>query len=735
MRLRAALTPALALLLFAFTVGLYTYTMAPGTLMGLGDPGDLQAAVATLGVPHPTGYPLFVLLGWLWVHLLPVGTLAYRLNLLVAVFGALAVTLTYLLAFRLTGRHLPAVGGALLFGLSYTFWTQTSISEVYTLNAVFVTAVLYLLVCWGQSRADWREDRGPDSLVSNRWLLWAAFVFGLSMAHHRTMILLLPAIAVYVALVDRRVYADRRLLTRLVTVALVGPALYSFTFVRLMSQGYSAADVLWGTVLGAGFIGSLGQAPEWGNIFYWLPLAQFGVVGLVAAALGWLSLALRSASRRQAALFALGYLGVSLFCLIYRIPEIDPFMIPAFLMLAVGIGGLAFPLAHLPRPLRLAGEAAVALLPLVLLANIASIPAYWVDETGAAERNARQVLAAPLETNAAIEADWNTGSALRYLQGAEGLRPDVEVVPVRLSGQREYERLSSMLTQSRVVYLLKGVDLSRVGVPARWSLLDEAPGVTRLTQTSFRSAQHVVDDALTLQGYLLEGNNLTLYWQVQAAIPADYSVAVDYLDASGTLLTQDNKDPLQEPLYGFRTSHWAPGQTVADIFRRAPVAASYVRAFLMTGSSREGQVWGRPAVVQVRPATASPRQSLSARFGNEIGLIGYDLAAGQGVTLTLYWQPERALQMDYTVFVHAVDAAGVVVGQGDRPPVDNLYPTSAWRPGDVVGDVHLVALESPAVALRVGLYDRATMQRLPMTGPGPGAGAADYVTLPLQVSP
>jgi len=73
MRLRAALTPALALLLFAFTLGLYTRTMAPGALMDLGDPGDLQAAVATLGVPHPTGYPLFVLAGWLWSTCCPWG--------------------------------------------------------------------------------------------------------------------------------------------------------------------------------------------------------------------------------------------------------------------------------------------------------------------------------------------------------------------------------------------------------------------------------------------------------------------------------------------------------------------------------------------------------------------------------------------------------------------------------------------------------------------------------------
>ena len=207
--------------------------------------------------------------------------------------------------------------------------------------------------------------------MSNRWLLWAAFVFGLSMAHHRTMVLLLPAIAVYVAMVDRRVYLDRRLLARLVGVALLGPALYAFTFLRLLPQGYSVADVLWGTILGGSFIGSLGQAPDWGGIFWWLPVAQFGAAGLAAAALGWLGFLLRPASRRQAALLLLGYLGVSLFCLIYRIPEIDPFLIPAFLILAVGVSGLAYLLERLPRPLRLAGEAGLALLPLLLLSNMA----------------------------------------------------------------------------------------------------------------------------------------------------------------------------------------------------------------------------------------------------------------------------------------------------------------------------------------------------------------------------
>ena len=115
-----------------------------------------------------------------------------------------------------------------------------------------------------------------------------------------------------------------------------------------------------------------------------------------------------------------------------------------------------------------------------------------------------------------------------------------------------------------------------------------------------------MDPALSLEGYRLEGDSITLFWQARAAIPGDYAVAVDYLDAGGALLAQDDKDPLQEPLYGFRTSRWEPGKTVADVFWGVPAATSYVRAFLLDRAGRQGQVWGRPVVVQVRPAPASP---------------------------------------------------------------------------------------------------------------------------------
>ncbi|MGC8878080.1 MAG: hypothetical protein ACP5R2_02530 [Anaerolineae bacterium] len=81
--------------------------------------------------------------------------------------------------------------------------------------------------------------------------------------------------------------------------------------------------------------------------------------------------------------------------------------------------------------------------------------------------------------------------------------------------------------------------------------------------------------------------------------------------------------------------------------------------------------------------------------------------------LTLYWQAPRTPTKSYTVFVHALDRTGVLVGQADGLPVGSQYPTNLWYPGEIVQDSRLVPGD---YALRIGLYDAATDQRLPAFG-------------------
>ena len=98
-----------------------------------------------------------------------------------------------------------------------------------------------------------------------------------------------------------------------------------------------------------------------------------------------------------------------------------------------------------------------------------------------------------------------------------------------------------------------------------------------------------------------------------------------------------------------------------------------------------------------------------ANFGGLITLLACEVNAGtHGPALTLYWQAQKKLHIDYTVFVHLLDEAEAIIAQGDSPPVAGHYPTSSWKPGEIVRDEHPLDLgegwEERGLRFRVGLY-------------------------------
>src|SRR3954467_4569902 len=122
----------------------YALTLSPTVAwVNLGeDSGDLLAASATLGIPHPTGYPLFVLLGRL-ATFVPAGSIAFRINLVAALAAAVSVYAVVRLAGALTSssRGLASAACAacaLLYASSRGAWSQSVLAEVYTLNAAFL---------------------------------------------------------------------------------------------------------------------------------------------------------------------------------------------------------------------------------------------------------------------------------------------------------------------------------------------------------------------------------------------------------------------------------------------------------------------------------------------------------------------------------------------------------------------------------------------------------------------
>jgi hypothetical protein len=183
--------------LIAFIV--YVYTLAPTiTWRNDGvDSGDLATAVAVGGVPHPPGYPTYLILGEVFKRL-PIGDIAYRLNLLSAFSAALAVVLLGLLvdqtlvtaSQRRTEsagdpsrdrnlRKYASISAALTLAFSSPFWSQAVIGEVYALHALFAAALVY----------------GPRRVVpaNASWLVpLLCGLFGLSLGNHVSIVLLLP---------------------------------------------------------------------------------------------------------------------------------------------------------------------------------------------------------------------------------------------------------------------------------------------------------------------------------------------------------------------------------------------------------------------------------------------------------------------------------------------------------------------------------------------------------------
>ncbi|MCU0523115.1 MAG: glycosyltransferase family 39 protein [Anaerolineae bacterium] len=121
--------------------------------------------------------------------------------------------------------------------------------------------------------------------------------------------------------------------------------------------------------------------------------------------------------------------------------------------------------------------------------------------------------------------------------------------------------------------------------------------------------------------------------------------------------------------------------------------------------------WRVQGAVEI-PKTAT---HVDVSLGTAIRLEAYEARQDVEVLLVdLYWRSEAAPEANYTVFLHGVDAGGVLVAQDDGPPAGGAYPTSWWLTGDVIRDRRTIPIGAPLATqtLRVGMYVPATGERL-----------------------
>ncbi len=186
-----------AAVVFLAVLGVYLVTIAPTTQFW--DTSEYIAAAKVLGIPHPPGNPLFVLLAHVWGLIPIVEHYALRINLFAALTSALASGFLFLVAERFLrtivteirwARIGAALGGILVGATSFTVWHQSVVNEkVYTLSLLSIALVLWLVVHWGDEPAGQRRDH---------WLILIVYLLALSSTNHLMGVLAAPAFVVYV---------------------------------------------------------------------------------------------------------------------------------------------------------------------------------------------------------------------------------------------------------------------------------------------------------------------------------------------------------------------------------------------------------------------------------------------------------------------------------------------------------------------------------------------------------
>ncbi|MBI2300402.1 MAG: DUF2723 domain-containing protein [Armatimonadetes bacterium] len=162
-----------------------------------GDYPELMGAAYRLGVAHPSGYPLWTLLGKL-ASFLPLGPLPYRMGLVAGVCGALCAACLCRLALEARCSPAAAVVSAVAFALSPVAWQYGTLFKGYLLNGLFVAVAC--LLC---ARVWDRDERSRGQ--RDRSLLWLSVVVGLGLSHHLTYVAVVPALA-WAAWRGRRAY-------------------------------------------------------------------------------------------------------------------------------------------------------------------------------------------------------------------------------------------------------------------------------------------------------------------------------------------------------------------------------------------------------------------------------------------------------------------------------------------------------------------------------------------------
>ncbi|HEX9075398.1 MAG TPA: DUF2723 domain-containing protein [Anaerolineae bacterium] len=736
---------------FILSAALYLRTVEP-TLGGGIDSLEYQHIAYTLGIAHPTGYPLYMVLGKVFTTLFPFGNIAYRMNVLSALLGAGAAVFVFLDIMQLTSRRTVAIAGTAVFVLNVAMWRQSGVASVGPLQMLLLGALVYTLLLWRARRIS---------------LAWACLVFGLGLAHHRSILLLAPAIAVYVLLVDFDIIRRPR------DLALYGfwLALPLLFYLYLPLRGSS---VPWYENTLGGFIGqiSAGEAGDYvrSDLFDIVQAIEqlldyfsdsFGYLGLgliIVGAIGAIWQRMRRLTHpvpgdSQTLLFlglsTLVYTGLAV---LFGDERDRYFILPFFFLLLWFALGTA--LLEKQIETRVASQWARRGVHAALLGGLAMLVILpFGDHLRASDwstnyhdyKQWEEIFTLPIPPGANLVGNWRQLNGMRYMQRIEDRRTDLQLVGTIYDPAPQTRAAQDLVKGDSTLYLAPGLALPQGSY--RYALL--GPLLQVRTTPEMHPPDYIpvtmnlaLSPSLSLIGtgisvalepYARQNTatlppgrtaRVALFWRAESVM-RDWLVRVRLYDPEGRLIAQISEPPVRG-LYP--PSHWQPGEYVNDVHNflvpagLPPGTAQLTMAIVDAETKLQTSNEIALAQLAVDRATDITRDqvfvqhSLDKPLDQRLALWGYggvDGAHRPGEKMSLYllWAVRQKISEDTSLYFALSDASGKTWQEWQSTAIA-FYPMSRWQPGELLKGYYDLLLSKtlpPGVmTLQVGLSSQTT---------------------------
>ncbi len=341
-------------IIFISTFLVYITFLAPSIFKG--DSAEFCITAYILGIPHPNGFPVYTWIGHLFT-MLPIGSVAYRVNLMSAFFGAVTVSLIYVIVLKIAildkkiisdiKSSLPAksirssyinvyrfiaVIAALSLAFSKTFWLQAEFAEVYTFNAFFIALMIVILLLWSKNR-------------DNKFLYIFFLIYGLSIGAHTSNILFMPAFLVFIALINYKIFLNIKNVSLFTLLFIIGLSQFIYLLIRAsqypvysdISPGlYGWLHLITAEQYSNYLIFSISEIPK--RILMYLEFfkADFLLTGSILGIIGLIGLLKKNI--KVFALLTLMFISNGVFFLNYYVLDVEVMFIPSFLLFSIFIG-------------------------------------------------------------------------------------------------------------------------------------------------------------------------------------------------------------------------------------------------------------------------------------------------------------------------------------------------------------------------------------------------------------